>query len=100
MDPSEYFILSLFIALGLFSIVAAICNFDWYFKTSGAMTFVNWFGRGGARISVSYTHLDVYKRQHKYTVSRSEILVVRDCKNDFFTAFDTQGPKKIFVIFS
>ena len=49
MDPSEYFILSLFIALGLFSIVAAICNFDWYFKTSGAMTFVNWFGRG-ARI--------------------------------------------------
>ena len=26
MDPSEYFILSLFIALGLFSIVAAICN--------------------------------------------------------------------------
>ena len=41
MDPSEYFILSLFIALGLFSIVAAICNFDWYFKTSGAMTFVN-----------------------------------------------------------
>lgn len=50
MDPSEYFILSLFIALGLFSIVAAICNFDWYFKTSGAMTFVNWFGRGGARI--------------------------------------------------
>ena len=42
MDPSEYFILSLFIALGLFSIVAAICNFDW--------TFVNWFGRGGARI--------------------------------------------------
>ena len=38
MDPSEYFILSLFIALGLFSIVAAICN------------FVNWFGRGGARI--------------------------------------------------
>ena len=45
MDPSEYFILSLFIALGLFSIVAAICNFDWYFKTSGAMTFVNWFGR-------------------------------------------------------
>ena len=50
MDPSEYFILSLFIALGLFSIVAAICNFYWYFKTSGAMTFVNWFGRGGARI--------------------------------------------------
>ena len=50
MGPSEYFILVLFIALGLFSIIAAIFNFDWYFKTSGAMTFVNWFGRGGARI--------------------------------------------------
>ena len=50
MDPSEYLILVLFIALGLFSIVAAIFNFDWYFKTSGSMTFVNWFGRGGARI--------------------------------------------------
>lgn len=50
MEPSEYFILVLFIALGLFSIVAAIFNFDWYFKTSGAMTFVNWLGRSGARI--------------------------------------------------
>ncbi|WP_455621690.1 immunity 17 family protein [Parabacteroides sp.] len=50
MDPSEYFILVLFIALGLFSIVAAVFNLDWYFKTSGAMTFVNWFGRGGARV--------------------------------------------------
>ena len=50
MGPSEYFILVLFIALGLFSIVAAIFNLDWSFKTSGAMTFVNWFGRGGARV--------------------------------------------------
>ena len=53
MGPSEYFILVLFIALGLFSIVAAIFNLDWYFKTSGAMTFVNWFGRGGARVFYS-----------------------------------------------
>lgn len=50
MDPSEYFILVLFIALGLFSIVAAAFNFDWYFETSGAMTFVKWLGRKGARI--------------------------------------------------
>lgn len=50
MDPSEYFILVLFIALGAFSIVASIFNFDWYFNTSGAMTFVNWLGRRGARI--------------------------------------------------
>lgn len=50
MDPSEYFMMGLFILLGCFSIVAAILNLDWYFKTSGAMTFVNWFGRTGARL--------------------------------------------------
>lgn len=50
MDPSEYFILFLFIALGLFSVIAALFNFDWYFKTSGAMTFVSLLGRPGARI--------------------------------------------------
>lgn len=50
MDPSEYFMLALFIALGTFSVVAAIFNFDWYFKTSGAVTFVNWLGRRGARL--------------------------------------------------
>lgn len=50
MDPSEYLILCLFIALGLFSLVAAAFNFDWYFETSGAMTFVKWLGRRGARI--------------------------------------------------
>ena len=48
MEPTEYFILILFIALGIFSIVAAILNLDWYFQTSGAMTFVKWLG--GARI--------------------------------------------------
>lgn len=50
MDPSEYFILFLFIALGAFSIIAAAFDIDWYFKTSGAMTFVNKWGRKGARI--------------------------------------------------
>lgn len=50
MEPSEYMILAIFIALGLFSVVAALFNFDWYFETSGAMTFVKWLGRGGARI--------------------------------------------------
>lgn len=50
MDPSEYFVFALFIALGTFSIIAAAFNIDWYFKTSGAMTFVNWLGRTGARI--------------------------------------------------
>jgi len=50
MEPTEYFILTLFIALGIFSIVAAILNLDWYFQTSGAMTFVKWLGGKGARI--------------------------------------------------
>lgn len=50
MDISDYFILFLFIALGLFSFVAALFNLDWYFKTSGAMTFVGWLGRSGARL--------------------------------------------------
>lgn len=50
MGPSEYFILILFIALGGFSIVAALFDFDWYFETSGATTFVRWLGRKGARV--------------------------------------------------
>ena len=50
MEPTEYFILILFIALGIFSVIAAILNLDWYFQTSGAMTFVRWLGRKGARI--------------------------------------------------
>lgn len=50
MDPSEYFILFVFIALGAFSIVASVFNMDWYFETSGADMFVRRFGRKGARI--------------------------------------------------
>ena len=50
MEPTESFLLTLFIALGIFSIVAAILNLDWYFQTSGAMTFVKWLWRKGARI--------------------------------------------------
>ena len=50
MDPSEYFMMGIFIALGTFSLVAAIFNFDWYFQTSAALTFVKKLGRNGARI--------------------------------------------------
>ena len=45
MAPSEYFIFALFIGLGLFSVVAAVLNLEWYFQTSAALTFVRWFGR-------------------------------------------------------
>jgi small neutral amino acid transporter SnatA (MarC family) len=50
MTPSEYIILILFILLGLFSIIAAIGNMDWYFQTEGARFFVRYFGRTGARV--------------------------------------------------
>ena len=50
MAPSEYFILILFIALGLFSLVAALWNIDWYFQTDGARMFVRRMGRNGARV--------------------------------------------------
>lgn len=50
MDPSEYFILILFIILGTLSVFAAVLNSDWYFKTGGAQPFVEYWGRRGARI--------------------------------------------------
>lgn len=50
MDISEYFFLIVFIALGLFSIIAAAFNIEWYFQTSGAAIFVRRWGRKGARI--------------------------------------------------
>ena len=45
MEPADYFILAVFIALGLFSLIAALFNLDWYFNTSGASTFVHKLGR-------------------------------------------------------
>jgi hypothetical protein len=37
-------------ALGAFSIIAAIFNFNWFFSTNSAAIFVKWFGKKGARI--------------------------------------------------
>lgn len=50
MDISEYFFLVAFIVLGLFSVVAALFNIEWYFQTGGASVFVRRWGRKGARI--------------------------------------------------
>ena len=50
MTPSEYFIFALFIGLGVFSVVAAVLDREWYFQTSAAQTFVRWLGRTGARL--------------------------------------------------
>ncbi len=49
MKTQEAFIFFIFISLGVFSLIASIFNFDWYFNTQGASTFIKWFGRGGAR---------------------------------------------------
>ena len=50
MDPSIIFTFAIFIALGVFSIIAAAFNIEWYFQTSGAATFIRMFGRKGARV--------------------------------------------------
>ena len=50
MTPSEYLIFALFIGLGVFSVVAAVLDLEWYFQTSAAQTFVRWLGRTGARL--------------------------------------------------
>ncbi|MDR1880600.1 MAG: immunity 17 family protein [Tannerellaceae bacterium] len=50
MKTSEYMVLIVFVVAGLFSLVASIGNFDWYFSSRKASGIVQWFGRTGARI--------------------------------------------------
>lgn len=50
MTTADYFILAIFVALGLFSVAASIFNIEWYFRTEGAAFFVRRWGRRGARI--------------------------------------------------
>ena len=50
MTPSEYFIFALFIGLGVFSVVAAVLDLEWYFLSSAAQIFVCWLVRSGARL--------------------------------------------------
>ncbi len=50
MVLAEYFIFFLFLSLGCLSVLSAIFNFDWFFRTSSAAPFVNWLGRLGARM--------------------------------------------------
>ncbi len=40
----------LIFGMGLFSIVASIFNWDWYFENRKARMFVSLFGRTGARV--------------------------------------------------
>ncbi len=50
MGTSEIIVFCIFISLGVFSLIAAIRNYDWYFSTHGASMFIKWFGRKGARV--------------------------------------------------
>ncbi len=50
MQTSEYLFLLLFIGIGGFSFAAALFNFEWFFSTRQANTFINWLGRTGARL--------------------------------------------------
>ena len=50
MDTLEYVVYGIFITGGLFSVVAAYLNLDWFFDHRKSQTFVTWFGRTGARI--------------------------------------------------
>jgi hypothetical protein len=50
MDVPEYFILSLFLLLGLLSLIASLLNSHWFFHTGSALFFVEKIGLKGARL--------------------------------------------------
>jgi hypothetical protein len=50
VETSEYLVLTIFVLTGSISLTAAIFNFDWYFRSRKAATFVENFGRNGARV--------------------------------------------------
>jgi small neutral amino acid transporter SnatA (MarC family) len=50
MKTSEYLVLAIFVLSGIISLTAALFNFDWYFQSQKASTFVHWLGRKGARV--------------------------------------------------
>ena len=54
----ETFAYVLFILAGVFSFVASIKNWDWYFNNRKAKPFVRIFGRTGARIF--YTLIGIF----------------------------------------
>ena len=49
MELSETFVMAIFLLAGSFSLLSSILNFDWFFNSRKAATFVQWFGRTGAR---------------------------------------------------
>lgn len=47
---AEKFLFILFILIGTLSVAASVFNFEWFFKTNGAATFIRIFGYKGARV--------------------------------------------------
>ena len=47
---SHYFILTLFAAAGLTSLLAALCNWDWFFTAQNTRFVVQQVGRSRARL--------------------------------------------------
>ena len=46
----HYFIQGLFVLVGLLSVLAAICNWNWFFTAQNAQLIVRNVGRGRARL--------------------------------------------------
>ncbi|MGL4293760.1 MAG: immunity 17 family protein [Bacteroidales bacterium] len=49
MNTAEIFVGILFIAIGCFSFLAGVFNWDWFYASVNASIFLRWFGRKGAR---------------------------------------------------
>lgn len=47
---AEKFLFILFMLIGALSVAASVFNFEWFFKTNGAATFIRIFGYKGARV--------------------------------------------------
>lgn len=54
----ETFAYILFVLAGIFSVLASVKNWDWYFNNRKAKPFVRLFGRTGARIF--YTLIGIF----------------------------------------
>lgn len=50
METAEYLVLAIFVLTGSVSLTAAVFNFDWFFRSRKAATFVQQLGRNGARV--------------------------------------------------
>jgi hypothetical protein len=50
METPELLLSALFVSAGLFSLISSVLNFDWFFNSRRAATFVSMFGRTGARV--------------------------------------------------